>query len=316
MDTYAARQTKSSSLRTSDRQSLLNYMGLPLQIFGKGSLFSPYTPLQHLDMLADHDTKSYLVGSTNALLLQQKDKYADVFVHVDEATVNILSSNLKTALTLSTPDRRWIDNLSKAVNDTWDEEDPSRPSDSGFVGSEEYIRLQFEEYLLSLLSSVKYSEYLRTNNKSIMIEIEGDPAEAYNPAFVTLWTQTENYKLFTRITDAQLFDVIEAKHPSAGSLTIDDVSRRLTQQVQDLQLDEKIKGGREALGKHLAVGRGKIGDFVGGVWADIETIRDRRKSENVRSASVVSPDTASSEHDDAVRSLSCKSIPPFIYSHQ
>ena len=48
----------------------------------QGSLFGPYTPLQQLDMLADHDTKSYIVGSTNSLLLQQKDRYSDILVNV------------------------------------------------------------------------------------------------------------------------------------------------------------------------------------------------------------------------------------------
>ena len=74
-------------------------MGLPLQIFGKvcmpslllagvlvnsqqGSLFGPYTPLQQLDTLADYGTKSYIVGSTNALLLQQRDRYSDILINV------------------------------------------------------------------------------------------------------------------------------------------------------------------------------------------------------------------------------------------
>lgn len=78
--------------------AVLAYMGLPLQIFGKvrisstdypgrsnfsqGSMFGPYTPLQQLDLLADHGTKSYVVGSTNSLLLQQKDRYSDILVNV------------------------------------------------------------------------------------------------------------------------------------------------------------------------------------------------------------------------------------------
>lgn len=48
----------------------------------KGSLFGPYTPLQQLDLLADHGTKSYIVGSTNSLLLQQKDRYSDILINV------------------------------------------------------------------------------------------------------------------------------------------------------------------------------------------------------------------------------------------
>jgi hypothetical protein len=45
-------------------------------------MFGPYTPLQQLDLLADHVTKSYVVGSTNSLLLQQKDRYSDILINV------------------------------------------------------------------------------------------------------------------------------------------------------------------------------------------------------------------------------------------
>lgn len=45
-------------------------------------MFGPYTPLQLLDLLADHGTKSYVVGSTNSLLLQQKDRYSDILINV------------------------------------------------------------------------------------------------------------------------------------------------------------------------------------------------------------------------------------------
>lgn len=45
-------------------------------------MFCPYIPLQQLDVLADFGTKSYIVGSTNALLLQNKDKYSDILINV------------------------------------------------------------------------------------------------------------------------------------------------------------------------------------------------------------------------------------------
>lgn len=52
--------------------------------FGKGGMFGPYTPLQQLDVLADYGTKSYIVGSTNSLLLQQKDRYSDILINVSD----------------------------------------------------------------------------------------------------------------------------------------------------------------------------------------------------------------------------------------
>lgn len=68
---------------------VLTFMGMPLQIFGKGSLFGPYTPLQQLDILADVGTKSYIVGSTNSLLLQQKDRYSDILINVSFSLLSV-----------------------------------------------------------------------------------------------------------------------------------------------------------------------------------------------------------------------------------
>lgn len=62
LNSREAQAEKPSSLRTSDRKSLLSYIGLPLNLFGKDAFFQPYLPLQQLEMLK---AKSYLVGTTN-----------------------------------------------------------------------------------------------------------------------------------------------------------------------------------------------------------------------------------------------------------
>lgn len=208
-------------------------MGLPLQLFGTGSLFGPYTPLQQLDILADHDTKSYIVGSTNSLLLQQKDRYSDILIDLDEHTVNITSSSLRHASVLSTPDRRWIDFLTQTVQDTWDESNPSRPKDHGYVGSEEFIRMQFEMYLLAMLSSVKYKLYMeqKGHKEDVISEVEGDPSADFSNDWVHAWMQTENFRIWNKNTDSHLFDISDPKHPCSGGLSIEDVQRRLAQYV-------------------------------------------------------------------------------------
>ena len=89
--------SRATSLRTSDRKSLLAYVGLPLDIFGKvctlelllstvfysflvfqDAFFQPYLPLQQVDLLKD--TQSYLCGSTNTIVTQQKD--IDLLINV------------------------------------------------------------------------------------------------------------------------------------------------------------------------------------------------------------------------------------------
>lgn len=290
-DSYAQTVGKPTSLKTSDRTSLLAYMGLPLQIFGKGSIFGPYTPLQQLDLLADHGTKSYVVGSTNSLLLQQKDRYSDILINLDEDVITISSPSLRSALVLSTADRRWIDLLTQIINDTWDESHPQRPKDHGYMGSEEFIRLQFEEYLLALLSSMKYHEELhscssgesgqRSRAQLEAYNIEGDPALDFNPDFLAHWQTTSNYALFKRLTsDALLFSIVEPRHPCAGGLTIEDVQRRLSQQVAELHLDERVRESREALNRHLATGQKKVSAAFNSFWADIEAMREAQRKRN------------------------------------
>ncbi|ERT01588.1 hypothetical protein HMPREF1624_02839 [Sporothrix schenckii ATCC 58251] len=291
LNSYSEKLTKPTTLRTSDRSSLLTYMGLPLQIFGKGSLFGPYTPLQQLDVLADVGTKSYVVGSTNSLLLQQRDRYSDILINLDDKTVNITSTSLRAALQLSVSDRRWIDFITQEVNDTWDEANPGRPKTMGYVGSEEFIRLQFEEYLLSLISSVKYHNYTTTPNSRTgrvpappLQHIEGDPSTDFGVEFVEYWSHTENYKLWSANTDSHIFEFVEPKHPCAGGLSIDDVQRRIAQQVQDLHLDERFAQGREVLGRNIAAGREKASTLFNKLYADMETLREsqRRRAEEAR----------------------------------
>ncbi|EON63726.1 hypothetical protein W97_02954 [Coniosporium apollinis CBS 100218] len=303
LNSYEESLVMPTSLRTSERASLLSYMGLPLQIFGKGSLFGPYTPLQQLDLLADYGTKSYVVGSTNSLLLQQKDRYSDILINLDEDTVHISSPSLRSALTLTTPDRRWIDFITQAVNETWDESNPSRPKTMGYSGSEEFIRLQFEEYLLALLSSIKCRLYLqkhRDDPRAAVGGIEGDPALEFGTEWIDAWMKTENFRLFDKFTDSHLFDIVPPSHPCSGGLTIEDVQRRLAQQVAELHLDERFQVGREVVGKHLVTGQKKVSTAFNNLWADIEAMREaqRSKHEEARAAAAaagMSPPTSPSD---------------------
>jgi hypothetical protein len=301
LDRYERTVRAQDSVKTSDRTSLLAYMGLPLQIFGKGSLFGPYTPLQQLDTLTDEGTKSYILGSTNSLLLSQKERYCDIMINLDEDVIEVLSPSLRQATTLSTADRRWMDFLTQAVNETWDESDPSRPKTHGYAGSEEFIRLQFEEYLFAFLSAEKYHQYLSKQNagdpKALLADVEGDPSIEFATTFRDAWQQTENYKLWQRLTDLHLFDIVEPRHPCAGGLTIEDVQRRLATQVAELHLDERFNQTREVVNERLAAGRTQVTSAFNKVWADIEVMREaqRKRSEEARAAAAAAAPPATGE---------------------
>ena len=92
----------------------------------------------------------------------------------------------------------------------------------GYAGSEEFIRLQFEEYLLALLSAVKYRMYTESRNsdpKQAIVEVgrftgspvstircftdtptEGDPANEFGSEWIKAWMQTENFRIFNKFT--------------------------------------------------------------------------------------------------------------------
>lgn len=163
------------------------------------------------------------------------------------------------------------------------------------MGSEEFIRLQFEEYLLALLSCMKYHEELnsfaagdsphRSRAQLQNFNIEGDPALDFNGEFLAHWQKTSNYALFSRLTsDALLFSITEPRHPSAGGLTMEDVQRRLTQQVADLHLDERVREGKEALNRHWATGQKKVSSAFNNFWSDIETMREAQRKRNEEKA--------------------------------
>ncbi len=194
---------------------------------------------------------------------------------LDETTISITSSSLRNALGLSAADRRWIDFLNTTVYDTWDEENPSRPKTMGYMGSEEFIRLQFEEYLLALLSSVKYHLYL--SHSPPLPTIEGDPTIDFNPDFIHSWRQTSNFALFDSHTDSHLFDIVEPRHPTAGNLSFEDIQRRLALQIQTLHLDDRLATSKEALNKHLATGHKKVSTAFSNLWADIEAMREAQR---------------------------------------
>lgn len=269
-------------------------------------MFGPYTPLQQLDMVTDANTQSYVVGSTNSLLLQQKDKYCDLLVNLDEDTAQVLNPALKNALALTAADRRWIDFLTQSVNDTWDAFDPGRPTTHGYAGSEEFIRLQFEEYLIALLSATKYHQHMVTHKngdpKLLVADIEGDPASEFSLPFVEVWQQSENYKVWNRTTDSQLFDIVEPLHPMAGGLTIEDVQRRLAVQISELHLDGRFSQTKEVVGKRLADGRTQVTSAFNKLSADFQVMREaqRKRSSEARVAAAANAQNA--ENDAAQQS--------------
>ena len=92
---------------------------------------------------------------------------------------------------LTPADRRWIDDIVRDVNASWNNGDPTRPLDMqsvftllpvpvtyviySFKGSDDYLRTKFEEYISGALSSIKFHEYHAKNNKTVLM----NPSETH-----------------------------------------------------------------------------------------------------------------------------------------
>ncbi|CEP23746.1 unnamed protein product [Cyberlindnera jadinii] len=210
LDNYSKTLTTQTSFQMSDRNSVLSFAGLPLQIFGKGGLFSPYCPLQQFDDL--RKTPHYVIGTSNALLLNQKAQMCDVLVNLDTRTVEIVDQTLVQPLHPPYYDRKWMSHVAQAVAKSWSD------NYSAFLGSDDYIRWQFEDYLTSMLSTVKFANYLDRFNGTLPSsdltarEYDSHQLKNFNLDFINLWKSTENYKLFNTHTDDHIFDIFEPKH--------------------------------------------------------------------------------------------------------
>ena len=159
------------------------------------------------------------------------------------------------------------------------------------MGSEEFIRLQFEEYLLALLSATKYHLYL-AKHPPVPGLAEGDPIADFNTDFLTHWQQTSCYNLFESRTDSHLFDIVEPRHPTAGNLTFEDIQRRVALQIHDLNLDDRLATGKEALNKHLATGQEKVYSAFTKLRADVEAMQKARR-ERAEAAATASKENQS-----------------------
>lgn len=230
------------SFKSSNRESVLRFLGFPLPVFEEGGLFSPYTPLQQMNDIRSKSTLFFMIGSSNTLLSEQKEELCHIFVNTDDSTVEILDKSLISILQLSSHDKKWIDSISGIVSDTWNENDDETPKNSQFEGSEDSIRWQFEDYLTGLLSSVKLSDYLELHkeNEQALNTIPEDmqssnPIHLFNSNWVHSWKETQNFRIFNARTDDRLFDLFPPKHIYNGADTLSLLQQRFLATFHNLK---------------------------------------------------------------------------------
>jgi len=246
-----------------NRQDIINKekaerYGLPLSIFGKGCFFQPYIPLQQIDMLTSKETVSYIVGTSNAIFLHNKECNPDVIVNVDDFTIEYRNKDLERILSLTPADRKFIDEIIKIVDSSWDD----GSNDILFDGSDPSIRSKFELYLFSLLysiklytnspsaSSIKASRHMEdssipvseTNFNQITQEfIKKELLVDFNIEWLKEWMETKNYNIWDITAGQSVLDIPIDGHPCKGSSAFDGVEISLRNTIKDLNIDKRME---------------------------------------------------------------------------
>lgn len=215
---------KPDSLNTTSRQSMLRFFGLPLQVFNtKGAFWNSYLPLQQLNALSSPETKSFMVGCSNLLIVNQlMQLQVDLLVNLDTNEVSYPNGR-GDELLLSLKDKTFmnsvLDNIKKI-----DEHDH-------YVGSDDYIRYKFEDYLCSLLSTTKYAQYVEKfkqsppgfSHTSVAADVDTNDdvstdngnLSAFGNEFIEHWQKTKNYAIWDTMSDEFIFNFLTPRHIGA-----------------------------------------------------------------------------------------------------
>ncbi|KAF8358060.1 hypothetical protein PRIPAC_93055 [Pristionchus pacificus] len=213
--------------------------GFPLSIFTMGNIFSPYVGLANLEHLTSKRVRGFLVGATNALFLQRKE-YFDVIVTLDEegaGSVDVLSPELKRALSLTAADLRFADHLIKNVEATEDD-------GPAYEGGNEWCREQFRAYLLALGASVR-------------CDLAPTSAD-FGAPFMAAWRESVNARRWLEEGRHEDLVGVMPGHPFAGNLGVYDVVLRVEHSVGGSEQARKALSALSSTGKSLSASGGKM----------------------------------------------------------
>ena len=237
-----------------------------------GYLCHPYLSLPYLDILTQPSIHGYVIGATNALFKAKKD-LSDVLVDIDEDNVMIKDPELRRALSLTTEDLRFIDNVIRVVSS----EDQAGEffEGSGWVGGDEWVRAQFRFYLSCLL-------------RTSLLPQEATEMHLYNSHFTGQLRSTLFHSGWRRDPPLPCLALVPG-HPCSGAVAMSDVKLRLSHTIHNTEGGKKVTAAVTNTGRAVAGGlgaaRGAISSWWGGikgskeVTPDEETTPDNRKEE-------------------------------------
>lgn len=182
--------------------------GAPLAIFEGGSLCLPYLSLPYLDLLTDPSVTGYFIGTSN-ILFQQKRNLADILIEIESMQMDIVDADLRRQMQLTTEDLRFFDHILRHVQMRKD----------GAEGSDQWVREQFQGYVLALLKT------------SLVVVVPGEgngqqkELDNFNGFFMSQFKRTNCYVdwLEANREFPQRLAHVPTGHPFAGTMSVQDV---------------------------------------------------------------------------------------------
>ena len=229
--------------------------GFPLDIFPSSHSVQPYVCLQQMDALAGENSYA-LIGVANPLFQKQHSRFCDVFVHMEDGTMDISDPKLKASVYLTAADLRFCDYLTTSVRDVTSA--TVEIAASSWFGSNEWVGSQFRLYLLSLLAT---SLSARDSN---LQEFGRDFVDNWlkGPVYTTWRLASKRYSGMSKV---------DPVHLCRGELTFNDLKLRLSAQATEYGFSDKSKEKVGAVWQQTqGVVGGAVGNMrtaVGGAWS-------------------------------------------------
>ena len=214
-----------------------------------GYLCHPYLSLPYLDILTQPSIHGYVIGATNALFKAKKD-LSDVLIDVDEDTLLIKDNELKRAISLTTEDLRFIDNIVRVVSN--DEHNGEFFEGSSWVGGDEWIRSQFRFYLTCLL-------------RTSLLPGEAGEMHLYNSHFMSQLRLTRFHRSWSRDPPVSVLTLVSG-HPCSGAVAMSDVRLRLSHTINNAEGGKKVSAAVSNTGRAVAGGLGAARGALSSWW--------------------------------------------------
>ena len=202
--------------------------------FSNPQYLKPFVCLSQSKALRSKDSKWLIAGAINPLFGLQQKSYCEVFGGSSNGVVEVNTEELGLALQLSAADLRFTDKINKAIHEGIDDTLLNQPSPVHWYGSDDWIRVQFKEYVNSL----------------VVTSIRGDPAaqEDFNPHFIKLWLKSECFMDCANKHipggHGALLEEMPPRHICAGKYTWSDVRTKVMLNTSEFRMVASGLAGR------------------------------------------------------------------------